>query len=177
MTSVKIVGVLTAVTLLLAAFTLPAFIMAQDNGEKGEPCLRFTKKGKYIGEEDCNREANDLRVKFRGPATLQFTKDGVPVGPGHEAPKGISGANDFRIKFDSANGVITEFFWTRNGKDIEEVKPPVGANDLHLKAGNVDEAVWTKDGAVLKAVKAPRGANDMHYYFKRFIQADGGVAD
>ncbi len=127
------------------------------------PCVKFTVKGEDIPDsKQCNPEANDITVVFRGGATMQFTKDGAPVGL--PIPK-AKGANDFELNFDPVTCDITSGTWTKRGAVIGPLIPiPSGANDFEFVAKKIAKATWTLNGDILEEIPIPKGhVTDIHF--------------
>jgi hypothetical protein len=80
--------------------------------------------------------ANDFHLTLTFPApipgqppgTLQWTRNGKPVGAPIPVP---DGAND--VRFVWRNGQFVEAYWTRDGERFRGIPIPLGANDFHLR--------------------------------------------
>jgi len=131
-----------------------------------KPCVNFTVKGQDIpGSEQCNLEATDVWVKFRGPATMQFTQDGSDIPPLMPKPKGT---NDFHVEWDPATcefldppGVI----WTKNGVPVGlPTSIPLGANDFDFDAKKIAQVMWSFPDDSMVDVPIPKGhVTDVHF--------------
>jgi hypothetical protein len=155
---------ITAITITSILVILPSLGMglganAQVQSSPVVACVTFTKDGSTVGERICNPDgANDMHVAFRGKCSIQFTTDGENVGNPISCPHGI---NDFTLKWDTVNGVISQFTWSKNGNSRGTETVPADANDCHFEAKKIVVFQWTKDGNKLgDTIPAPAGADD-----------------
>lgn len=96
---------------------------------------KATKKGTKAAKKGGKAAKSSKKAIVLPPVAtvkLQFTKNGVPVGPPRVAPPP---ANDLRLIWQNPPGRIVQAFWTRNGQPIAPIPVPPGANDAHLKIG------------------------------------------
>jgi len=96
------------------------------------PCVLFTAKGQPIpGSEQCNSDATDVWIVFRGKGSIMFSVGGDPFGPSTPTPKGT---NDFHVQWNPGTCVFNPpvVIWTKNGAFVIDTPIPVGPDGLPI---------------------------------------------